>query len=105
MIKTLDNLVPVSIQNRFIERLKNENFSWFYFNDIIYGQDNKEFVNPNITKTFAFVYTLFDENGVNSNDYELFSTILNFFVVKEKVKIKDMIRVRIRRTFRIKIIL
>ena len=101
MIKTLDNLVPVFIQNRFIERLKNENFSWFYFNDIIYGQDNKEFVNPNITKTFAFVHTLFDENG-NSNDYELFSTILNFFVVKEKVKIKDMIRVRIRRTFRIK---
>lgn len=102
MIKTLDNFLPVSIQNRFIEKLKNENFSWFYFNDIIYGQDNKEFVNPNITKTFAFVHTLFDENGVNSNDYELFSTILNFFVVKEKIKIKDMIRVRIRRTFRIK---
>ena len=53
MIKTLDNLVPVSIQNRFIERLKNENFSWFYFNDIIYGQDNKEFVNQH-NKNFAF---------------------------------------------------
>lgn len=102
MIKTLDNLVPVSIQNRFIERLNSENFSWYYFNNIIYGHDNKKIINPNITKTFAFVHTLFDENGINSDDYELFSTILNFFVVREKVKIKDMIRVRIRKTFRIK---
>ena len=102
MIKILDNLVPVSIQNRFIERLENENFSWFYFNDIIYGHDNKKFINQNITKTFDFVHTLFNENGINSDDYDLFSTILNFFVVKEKVKIKDMIRVRIRKTFRIK---
>ncbi len=102
MIKTLDNLVPVSIQNRFIERLNSENFSWYYFNNITYGHDNKKIINPNITKTFAFVHTLFDENGKNSDDYELFSTILNFFVVREKVKIKDMIRVRIRKTFRIK---
>lgn len=102
MIKTLDNLVPVSIQNRFIERLNSENFSWYYFNNIIYGHDNKKIINPNITKTFAFVHTLFDENGINSDDYDLFSTILNFFVVREKVKIKDMIRVRIRKTFRIK---
>ena len=102
MIKTLDNLVPVSIQNRFIERLTSENFSWYYFNNIIYGHDNKKIINPNITKTFAFVHTLFDEHGINSDDYDLFSTILNFFVVREKVKIKDMIRVRIRKTFRIK---
>jgi hypothetical protein len=102
MIKILDNFVPLNIQNKYIELLDSEEIAWFYTDNIIHQKENRKFINQNITKTFAHIHTLYNEKGINSDYYNLFSTILNFFVIKEKVKIKDMIRVRIRRTFRIK---
>ena len=102
MIKVLDDFVPLKIQNKYIELLDSEEIAWFFMKDLVVKENNIDFKNENITDTFAMVHTLFDSKGINSNFYSLFSSILNFFCVKEKVKIKDMIRVRIRRTFQTK---
>lgn len=99
MIKVLDNFIPLKIQNKYIDLLDSQEIAWFFMKDLVVKENEFNFKNKNITDTFAMVHTLFGSEGVNSNFYDFFQTILTFFRIKEKVDIKDIIRIRIRRTF------
>tara|TARA_R110000787_G_scaffold99583_1_gene204210 strand:+ start:1978 stop:2562 length:585 start_codon:yes stop_codon:yes gene_type:complete len=95
MIKVVDNLISKKYQDKIINTVNDNYFPWYFYETILSDEKIKKASNKNITLTPAFVHTLFIlPKGINSNYYNFFIKILDTFNVKE------IIRIRIRRTFK-----
>jgi len=101
MIKVIDNLVPKSFQNDIETLINDGDFAWYFYDSVTYNL--KEITNKNITSTSALIHTVFDNFspnsvGVNSPYYSFFKSILYFLDDKENINLKNILRIRIRRT-------
>jgi len=96
MIKILNNLVSLEKQNKIKDILNSDTFPWFYYGTILSDKEINTPGNKNITLTPAYVHTLFlAPKGVNSDAYYLF---LDSILPDLNIPIRDILRVRIRRT-------
>jgi hypothetical protein len=100
MIKIIPNIINKKEQNLLNKKIQDNNFPWYYYDNVIEGRDNNYKKYKNITETYAWVHSLFLlPNGVNSSYFDDFKIILSEFEKKEKIKIKELLRIRIRKTF------
>lgn len=100
MIKIIPNIINKKQQNYLNKIIQDNNFPWYYCDNVIEGRNNNYKKYKNITETYAWVHTLFFiPKGINSDYFDDFKIILSAFEKKEKIKIKELLRVRIRRTF------
>lgn len=100
MIKIISNIINKKEQNRLNKIIQDSNFPWYYYGNVIEGRNNNYKKYKNITETDAWIHTLFFlPRGINSNYFDDFKIILSEFEKKEKIKIKELLRIRIRKTF------
>jgi len=100
MIKIFPDIINKKQQNFLNKIIQGDNFPWYYYDNVIQGRDNNFKKYKNITETYAWIHTLFLlPQGINSDYFEDFKIILSAFEKKEKIKIKELLRIRIRRTF------
>jgi hypothetical protein len=103
MIKVIKNIVSKKDQIYLNDIINSNEFPWYFYDNIIEGRNKNYKKFKNITETYAFVHTLFFlPKGINSNYFEKFKIILNALEKKENIKIKELLRIRIRKTFFIK---
>lgn len=99
-MKVFKNLLPVQQQDYLENIVNHDEFPWFFYGNVIYDRNEKFEKHKNITETYAWIHTLyFQPKGANSEFFDRFKIILDAFAEKQKVKITEMLRVRIRRTF------
>lgn len=100
MIKIISNIINKKEQNRLNKIIQDSNFPWYYYGNVIEGRNNNYKKYKNITETDAWIHTLFFlPRGINSSYFDDFKIILSEFEKKEKIKIKELLRIRIRKTF------
>jgi len=99
MIKIIPNIINKKQQNYLNKIIQDNNFPWYYYDNVIEGRNNNYKKYKNITETYAWIHTLFFlPKGINSDYFDDFKIILSAFEKKEKVKIQELLRIRIRRT-------
>lgn len=96
MIKILNNLVPIERQEKIKDTLNNDTFPWYYYETVLSDKEINTPGNKNITLTPAYVHTLFIlPKGVNSDAYAFF---VDSILSDLNIPIKEILRIRIRRT-------
>jgi len=96
MIKILNDLVPIERQEKIKETLNNDTFPWYYYETVLSDKEINTPGNKNITLTPAYVHTLFIlPKGVNSDAYGFF---VDSILSDLNIPIKEILRIRIRRT-------
>jgi len=100
-MKVIENFLPKPYQNE-IENLINspELFQWSFFDQIAkeYGNQPTVYKNPNIINPIGLAHTFIDSGKVVSNHFALIRPILLFLEFNMNVEIKQVLRVRARRT-------
>lgn len=100
-MEVLESFLPISYQNE-IERYINspDIFQWSFFDKIAkeYNDEPIEYKNPNIVNPIGLAHTLVDSGRVTSNHFVFFKPILLFLEFKMNFEIKQILRVRVRRT-------
>jgi len=103
MIKIINNLICKKQQEDLNKIVNSNHFPWYFLANVLQGRDKNFKQFNNITETYALVHTLFAlPEGVNSDFFKYFKVVTDSFEKKENIKIKDLLRIRIRRTFFIK---
>lgn len=103
MIKIINNIISKKEQEDLNNVINSNEFPWYFYDNIIEGRDKNFKKFNNITETYALVHTLFAlPKGINSDFFSYFKIILDSLENKESIKIKELLRIRIRRTFFIK---
>jgi hypothetical protein len=97
--KIIDNITPISFQNKIKHILNDINFPWYFSNTIAKNPNNFKY-NSNVIDAPGFTNSLWNSlpNEQQSNLFHIVSTILYFFEEKTNFKIKEIIRIRIRKT-------
>jgi hypothetical protein len=99
-ILLIENLVPVSFQNAIFERMHGINyFPWYLLNKIGHKDyKNLKYVDENITDESGFYHMIYDENISQSNYYDFFRSLLEFYSEKTDKQIERILRIRARYT-------
>jgi hypothetical protein len=102
-ILIITDIVPESFQDAVINRVQGVNhFPWFLLHRIghpdYFGAGvSSHYTDPNITDDVGFFHMAFDGDTASPH-YDFFKTILEFFVEKTNIKIKNLLRIRLRYT-------
>ena len=101
-MKVLESFVPKSLQDEVEDYINSGNFQWTFFDNIAmdYGSKPMVFKNPNIVNPIGLVNTIIDNGQIVSGHYSVFRPILLFLEYHENISIKQVLRVRVRRTLR-----
>lgn len=103
MIKIIKDIISKEEQINLNNIINSNEFPWYFYDNIILGRDKNFKKFKNITETYAWIHTLFMlPKGINSDYFDKFKIILTNLEQKENIKIKELLRIRIRRTFFIK---
>jgi|APCry1669189369_1035219.scaffolds.fasta_scaffold00035_25 hypothetical protein len=94
-MQVIENLLSKHYENDIENTLNDINFPWYFYDEISKGDYN----NPAVTESFGLVHTIYDSyNGVNSNYYPFFKSILYFMEDKFNIEFNRILRIRIRKT-------
>ena len=98
--KIIDDLIPPSYQNFLDETLNDDAFPWYFATSIIHNPDNIKFEDENVIDTPGFGHLAFspETNSQNSFIFSQIKPILYFLEEKQNITIKEIKRVRIRKT-------
>jgi len=101
--KIIDNLIPISYQNFIDDMLNTNSFPWYFGTSINYNPKNIKYEDENVTDAPGFGHLAFspETNTENSFIFPHIKPILYFFEEKENVIVKEIKRIRIRRTVQI----
>jgi len=98
-LEILDNIIPLKFQNEIKETINSNNFQWYFYNSV-FGEN--EIMNPKnkkITETPGIVHTIFMlPQKINSGHYKMCLKLLHYVRNYKKFELKDILRIRIRRT-------
>ena len=100
----IENLIPVSLQNQIEQTLNSDSFPWFFMDSITSYQDEQTILDTprwdksKVIEPPGLVHMISYDGKVNSNYYELCRTILYFLEHRLNVSVKEILRIRIRRT-------
>jgi len=99
-MKVINNFLTSGQEDEFESLINSDIFPWFFYGNVIHYRDENFEKFENITETYAWIHTLyFQPKGINSEHYERFKVILDTFAEKYNLKITEILRVRIRRSF------
>lgn len=97
--KIINNIVPVSFQNQMEFILDDITFPWYFSKTIAKNENNLKY-NLNVIDAPGFTHSVFNSelNEQKTSLFHIVCTILYFFEEKTNFKIKEIIRIRIRKT-------
>ena len=99
--KVLENFLPVSYINE-IERFINtpDHFQWSFYDRIAneYNNQPTSFKNPNINNPIGLAHVFIESGKIVSKHFEFIKPILLFLEYHMDFEIKQVLRVRARRT-------
>jgi len=97
MFKSLNNFLPYSYVNEIKNIINSNNFNWSFLESIYTQQENFKINNFLITETPGLVHSIWEEN-FQSPYFDIVKVILFFLEKQERLNIKSIHRIRIRKT-------
>jgi len=95
-MKILENIIPISYQNKLEKLFDKTDFPWFY-NEKIAPSDEK-YGDVNITDSPGYTHVIWNENELRSDCFYHVEPILYFLERETGKTVTDTIRIRARRT-------
>lgn len=108
MIKVIENLLPVSLQERIDATLNTDMFPWFFMDSVRtqrdysdeYLRDIPPWDDVKVVDSFGLIHLVCISDQVNSPHFELMRSILYFVEKAENFEVDSILRIRVRRTMK-----
>lgn len=99
-IMLIENLIPATFQNAIVSRVQGVNyFPWYLLHKIGHKDyEDLQYVDKNVTDDSGFYHMIYDENISQSEYYDFFRAILEFYCEKTGKVIERILRIRARYT-------